>query len=513
MSDHGSLSWFLIHIHASGRREVRVFRSRRDAHVRRDDGRTIFEFLALGILAVIVVVALATSGVGTTIGHGVSTTVCRVVSGDRARTCTTAPKPQAAPVARATPIRGGHAPAGSTDKARRPLKVMVGHPDECHGFFGCALHYGKNLAEGASDGAVAFGGGLAHIARHPVSTVTNWAKYQWNYGLMAWPHTYAACGADPRGYECMSHAMSLANPLTTLVGGPPVSKEAYTSAQDGDYATAVGRAGTDVGSMFVPIPGAKALGRAARAAKVARAARAGEDAGAAGAEAAKPDKVPDEKVKNAPKNTAGADKWPGPETWRKGATYYKDPAAFQKWLDEKMGPQTSKLGKRQREALFNYRLDPNYRDINDYLRGERPATPEAKRDVPLIDGAMKRSSLPSDVIAARVVGDDAFKVPVSRLPGRTITDPGYLSVSAAPKPEERPAVWQNIFRRKATPVNMYLRVPKGTHAVAPGYLGDGGVFHPGQKDLEITLDRGTKYRVDHVEKVDGIWNVYGTVIK
>jgi hypothetical protein len=54
-----------------------VFRSRGDACVRRDDGRTIFEFLALGVLAVIVVVAPITSGVGTTIGHGVSSTVCR----------------------------------------------------------------------------------------------------------------------------------------------------------------------------------------------------------------------------------------------------------------------------------------------------------------------------------------------------------------------------------------------------------------------------------------------------
>lgn len=46
---------------------------------RSESGASFFEFLALGVLAAVIVAALAVSGIGSTLGHGAETVICKIV--------------------------------------------------------------------------------------------------------------------------------------------------------------------------------------------------------------------------------------------------------------------------------------------------------------------------------------------------------------------------------------------------------------------------------------------------
>lgn len=442
-----------------------------------DRGASVAEYAGLIVIAALILGGLYATGIPAKVTHGTSRALCRIQTGTRA-SCGDRPAIRAAPAGhRTTDGRPGTGPARRGDTG-------------CHGVWGCVGSALKSAGGGAADAAGSMGSGLAHAAAHPLDTVENVGSSLWNtMGPNRYANGIRACGVNGSEYDCLKMAISIANPTMGLMGGVPVSKTTYDSARKGDYAGAAGRAGVEIGANFIPVPGVKALGKAAKAARAAKNAdRAGE---------------------GVPKTS----RWRGLDQWRKGSVYYGSEAAYKKWLRESMGPQSARLSDAEQRALWNYRHDPDYRIINGALRGERKATPQADEDIRGLDSAMRKSRVPDDVITTRLVGDDAFTRPPAQLRGTVQKDPGFMSVNAAPNSPIRPVPMKHMTNRGAKPVELHLRVPKGTPAAYPGGIKKGQYSGKPSDDPEIVLNRGTQYRIDHAEKIDGKWHLYGTVVR
>jgi hypothetical protein len=162
----------------------------------------------------------------------------------------------------------------------------------------------------------------------------------------------------------------------------------------------------------------------------------------------------------------------------------------------------------QRYALFQYGANkpagaggqPDYRDINGYLRGQLPGSAEITATVEAIDEALRIQPVPEDVTVLRMTGADAFDRPVERLPGTVQHDPGYLSTTLDEEDDLPPIEDQGGSR----PV-IHLAVPAGTPAM---YMAD---LTQHISERELLLGRGLSYLVDRVENVQGRWHIYGQI--
>ncbi|HEY3682879.1 MAG TPA: ADP-ribosyltransferase [Streptosporangiaceae bacterium] len=438
---------------------------------RADHGGSFVEYVALGMVAVLILGSLTAIGLRPRLRTAVSATICRIVQDDGA--CRT-PAVRAEPVARA-----------GTDDGREPAPEP--EKDACHGFWGCAGHYGMT-------GLSAAGGVVAGFAEGA------WGDVRAMYDLAKDPSTFVGglkYALDHPGDAALSMVIDQA------------TRDAW---KRGDYANAVGRVLYNASSMALGAAGAAKvlirLGRLARTAKAARAAKAAE-----AAKAAKAAKVAADAKKAAKAKVPVPPRWPGFAAWREGAVHFATSKASHPWLDANLGRSTKSLNMAERQAVFDYRTVSKANDVNESLRDERPATPEAARDIPHMDSAMEKVTLPDDLITSRLVGDDAFDRPLRRLTGSVQTNKGYTSVRVTEEPKIRAAPSANIAARGATPVDLHLRVPKGTKAAYPGNLW-GTSYEPydWHWDSEIILHRDLTYRIDHAEKAGGTWQVYGTVL-
>jgi SPP1 gp7 family putative phage head morphogenesis protein len=151
----------------------------------------------------------------------------------------------------------------------------------------------------------------------------------------------------------------------------------------------------------------------------------------------------------------------------------------------------------QQTALTGY-TGASYHGINEYLRTGKPASKSAIRTIQKMDEAfMKQAAeIPENVVLFRGTRPTAFvewdalkNIPISDWIGQTLTDKGFISTSIIEK---------SGFKRD---MNLEIRVPKGTK----------GIFvKPISKfpdEDEVTLDRGTVFRIDSVTK-DNDMNVY-----
>lgn len=442
-------------------------------------GAGAVEYAAVIVVAAVVLGGLVAAGIPGKVGSGTSAAVCRVMqSADCGRT------EASGPLGENTSDRPG-------DGGAAPRK------DTCHGVWGCAWRTTKDTARGAGSSVVSQVSGVkALVTGNPVTTGKKMTAYVWSKSGGAGWDMAAGCTTGDWS-RCRSGASCTAQNLTgpgCVVNDGTFDDGVKGDLANGRYAHGFGRLGTNVATMFLPtkIPGLGRLGKLGKAA---------EEAGETGSHAPKP-KAPVPKPKP----------WRNPAEWRKGAVFFEDKAAFQKWLEDTFGPRTEKLPRKQRRSLYNYKLISRYKEINEYLRGERRATRAAARDIKNLDEAMEGSPLPKDVVTSRVLGDDAFDRPVSQLEGTVQSNKGYTSVNASQRSVFRPSVIANIVKRGAKPVELHLRVPQGTKGLYPGNLDRGGVYTPNQGDPEIVLQRGLKYRIDHVEKVGGTWEAWGTVV-
>lgn len=463
-----------------------------------DRGATALEYTGLIVVGALILGAIVAVGLPAKVRTHTGAAICRIVGGtDCGEPLAQGGRPaDGTPTTEPVGTRPGTRPL--TDGGKQPARP--GEPAKgggCHGFWGCTWSGTKKFLGGGGSAVADMGSGIKTLfTTNPVDTGWNTTKYVWSKSGGAAVNLFTKC---PTGHwsECGKAAACTAENLMgpgCLMADSIYDDGVKQDAKNGNWQHGLGRLTVNIGSFFIPtkIPGLAKLG------KLGKGAKEGEEAGKGLKAGKKPPK---------PK------RWRNPQAWRKGAVYFDDDARYQKWLDDTMGPQTERLPADERQALYDYRLDPDYRDINEALRGERAATPKAADDIKKIDAAMERSRLPRDVITSRMVGDDAFDRPLSQLKGSVQTNKAYTSVNAAKNSPFRPKVWQNMAKRGVRPVELHLRVPKGTKALYPGNL-DGAkyVAETTRKDPEIVLHRGIKYRIDNVVKVDGTWEVYGTVI-
>ncbi|MBC6459903.1 ADP-ribosyltransferase [Actinomadura sp. HBU206391] len=200
--------------------------------------------------------------------------------------------------------------------------------------------------------------------------------------------------------------------------------------------------------------------------------------------------------------------WDGLRAWQDGAVKFSSDQDYQKWVNEHLTPQADRLSTRQKQALDNYRYDSEYKPINDHLRGMGGITRARENDIANIDAAMKRSTIPSDIIVTRQVGVDAFDRPVSQLENTVQQENGFISVTTL----KNPALYLHMMRNPVDKAQLYLRAPSGTHGVHLSGIPnrEGAVEHG--TDIELVLDRGQKYRIDKVINEDGQWKLFGTII-
>lgn len=438
-----------------------------------DRGASGLEYAALIVVAALALSSLTALGLQPRVRTGVSDAICQILA---------------------------PAPGGSSDCGKQPDGKQLGgkrpgtraapksgekkKDDGCHGLSGCTGHYVDKT------GGNPIGGAIIGVLK--------------GIGEGAWSDVMSAydVAKDPRklitGLDYALHHPDEAALSLIIDDGV---KQAWAR---GDRANAVGRVIWNAGSLGIEsgvvVERLLKLAKLAKAAKVVKAAREAKAAKLA-------------KAREAAAKAAKARLWKNVEKWQKGAVHFDDDAAYRKWLDDSMGPQSRNLPEQERQSVYDYQKDPEYREINESLRGEREATPEAEKNIKNIDKAMKKSRLPEDVITRRFVGDDAFDRPMSKLKNTVQTNKAYTSVDAATHARFRMKVIQNIRARKATLVELHLRVPKGTEAVYPGNL-RGSKFVPDdvEKEQELVLHRGLRYRINHTVKVNGMWEAYGTVI-
>lgn len=141
---------------------------------------------------------------------------------------------------------------------------------------------------------------------------------------------------------------------------------------------------------------------------------------------------------------------------------------------------------------------PDYKDINGYLRGQRPGTPEVIDHVASMDRALTIKPVPENLEVIRETGASAFDRPVEMLPGSVQREPAYLSTALGPDP---------TFDPTATKPVLHLDVPAGTPAM---YM-DGVSKFPSER--ELLLGHGLSYQVDRVENISGRWHIYGRVVR
>jgi hypothetical protein len=157
----------------------------------------------------------------------------------------------------------------------------------------------------------------------------------------------------------------------------------------------------------------------------------------------------------------------------------------------------SKLSEKEIDLLDNWA--GNYSSINSALFSKTlsPMTElMLSEKVPIMDEAMKKSTLDSDIVTYR--GMDQTKIDSilgACVPGREFTYKGFMSTSTSKK-------WsRNFFSDEGG--TFRITVPKGTHAI---YKHENNVRNRMITERELLLDRGMKFKVTSVTEEPGMFH-------
>lgn len=152
-------------------------------------------------------------------------------------------------------------------------------------------------------------------------------------------------------------------------------------------------------------------------------------------------------------------------------------------------------------ALQRHSGPDGYAPVNGWLRGDGTVpTPEIAEQIRLLDSAMEKSATSQEIWVTRATGHSMFgNTRLSDLPGKTFTEPAYMSTTFGPDPgagfEDK-----NVILR--------LRVPAGTPAV----FQDQSTPGVNVGEAEVLLARGAKIEVRGARQLpDGKWEVFGDV--
>ncbi|MFJ4779047.1 ADP-ribosyltransferase [Streptomyces sp. NPDC088762] len=161
----------------------------------------------------------------------------------------------------------------------------------------------------------------------------------------------------------------------------------------------------------------------------------------------------------------------------------------------------------QRDALYGYSGEkkegeegaPDYKDINGYLRGHAPGSPEVDNSIQRMDEGLELQPVPEDLTVMRETGLNSFNCPIEKVKGSVQTDPGYLSTALGSDPDFAPE----------KEVVLHLKVPEGTPAI---YMEGLSQF---DSERELLLGRGQSYLVTDAtyDEDDHRYHVHGEIIR
>ncbi|KJK57059.1 putative T7SS-secreted protein [Saccharothrix sp. ST-888] len=162
------------------------------------------------------------------------------------------------------------------------------------------------------------------------------------------------------------------------------------------------------------------------------------------------------------------------------------------WNDD-----VSRLPQSQKDAIDAYTEGSG--QFNRSLRGQENVTAETAGRIAELDKAISVHPVPEDVVVSRGVDLGYLDMPSENMPGKTFTEPGYMSTTPG---SDVPAAF------RGEPAMLHLRVPAGTPAL---WVESAGRF--GSAERELLLGRGRQWRVDKViTTADGKVHVYGEVL-
>lgn len=207
-----------------------------------------------------------------------------------------------------------------------------------------------------------------------------------------------------------------------------------------------------------------------------------------------------------PKAVAPDGQPPFDDEFAEGARNFTDTTQGPEWGNREFAEWQNMILDNPDEALAineysDEGLELDYRTINSTLRaGEYGTTPDIDERIDWISNGLSRGSNTETVIGVR--GLTRYSMPADVLetfnnvqPGSLIHDPGFMSVSLAPKP----ALGEDIYVR--------VKVPPGSQG---GYLGRASAL--GNLEQEYLLQAGTTVRVQKVETLGTITYIDAEVV-
>lgn len=259
----------------------------------REDGRSFLEFLALGVLAAVILSGLVTTGLQGTLGDGARSVICHIVAGH----CDQRASGRSAQAG----ADDGRSPgdAHGTDHGKGKHQAgdhgkKDGKKDDCHGVFGCAWHYVEQYAGGVYGHAWS---DVKGIWDHAVDTYHDpWGttKATWAGLVAPWTNNFKrAWHRWQNGEHAKAVGMLYVENITepyVIVYHSIVDDQVRKDWNDGNYAGAAG--GLAYNIVFLIIPGGEEVKGASAGSKIARGAEkgagkeAGEKAGAKAGEKA-----------------------------------------------------------------------------------------------------------------------------------------------------------------------------------------------------------------------------------
>jgi ADP-ribosyltransferase exoenzyme len=180
------------------------------------------------------------------------------------------------------------------------------------------------------------------------------------------------------------------------------------------------------------------------------------------------------------------------------ARNFADNADAQRYGADYWNDYADNLPPQQRQALYDYTADPphypSYQEINSYLRGQDPGSPQVHHTIDQMDQALAGRPIPEDVVISRGTGLSHIGMNPQDMVGQTFTERAYVSTSLG-----GPA---DAFANKEA--ILHMRAPAGTPGI---WVENVGAYGAGER--ELLLGRGLEYRVDRVVFQGGQWHVYG----
>ncbi len=163
----------------------------------------------------------------------------------------------------------------------------------------------------------------------------------------------------------------------------------------------------------------------------------------------------------------------------------------------------NQLTDRERAEVEAYTLG-GFEQVNSALRGQRPITDALSETIDVLRSAIRKFALDTDARVTREIGAaDIGLTTASEAAssvGRLFTELGFLSTSMNENPPH-----SSIH---AAPLELELRVPAGTHALAVGSLAE----YPLERELLVIDARRVFVVHSRYNDVTSRWRLYGEVL-